>query len=117
MIRLYRNYDPSLCNGPVQMVSAFRGLNEVLQVKGGSGVITEWKQSGGSLLVGGDSRIVRVWDAHTESQVMVCLSEIGIRTTICQFASFYRQLSRISTRMLRAPSRRLRLTVDRRRRS
>lgn len=73
MIRLYRNYDPSLCNGPVQMVSAFRGLNEVLQVKGGSGVITDWKQSGGTLLVSGDSRIVRVWDAHTESQVMVCV--------------------------------------------
>lgn len=72
MIRLYRNYDPSLCNGPVQMVSAFRGLNEVLQVKGGTGVITDWKQTGGILFVGGDSRIVRVWDAHTESQLMVC---------------------------------------------
>ncbi|KAI0370082.1 hypothetical protein BV20DRAFT_1113337 [Pilatotrama ljubarskyi] len=70
MIRLYRNYDPNLCNGPVQMVSAFRGLNEVLQVKRGSGVVTDWKQTGGSLLVGGDSRIVRVWDAHTESQIM-----------------------------------------------
>ncbi|TBU58181.1 hypothetical protein BD310DRAFT_879568 [Dichomitus squalens] len=70
MIRLYRNYDPNLCSGSVQMVSAFRGLNEVLQVKRGSGVITDWKQSGGTLLVGGDSRIIRVWDAHTESQVM-----------------------------------------------
>ncbi|KAI8980557.1 hypothetical protein BD414DRAFT_492558 [Trametes punicea] len=70
MIRLYRNYDPNLSNGPVQMVSAFRGLNEVLQVKRGSGVVTDWKQAGGTLLVGGDSRIVRVWDAHTESQVM-----------------------------------------------
>ena len=71
MIRLYRNYDPNLCNAPVQMVSAFRGLNDVLQVKHGSGVVTDWKQAGGTLLVGGDSRIVRVWDAHTESQVMV----------------------------------------------
>ncbi|KAI0327680.1 hypothetical protein GY45DRAFT_1327330 [Cubamyces sp. BRFM 1775] len=70
MIRLYRNYDPNLCNAPVQMVSAFRGLNDVLQVKHGSGVVTDWKQAGGTLLVGGDSRIVRVWDAHTESQVM-----------------------------------------------
>ncbi|KAI0640244.1 hypothetical protein C8Q77DRAFT_121368 [Trametes polyzona] len=70
MIRLYRNYDPNLCSGPVQMVSAFRGLNEVLQVKRGSGVVTDWKQAGGTLLVGGDSRIVRVWDAHTENQVM-----------------------------------------------
>ncbi len=71
MIRLYRNYDPSLCSGPVQMVSAFRGLSELLPVKRGSGVITDWKQYGGTLMVGGDSRIIRVWDAHTESQVMV----------------------------------------------
>ncbi|OBZ68569.1 WD repeat-containing protein mip1 [Grifola frondosa] len=54
IVRLYRNYDPNLsCNSPVQMR-----------------VVTDWKQSGGTLLVGGDSRIIRVWDAHTESQVM-----------------------------------------------
>lgn len=59
------------------MVSAFRGLNEVIQVKRGSGLVTDWKQSGGSLLVGGDSRIIRIWDAHTESQVMVRLNMIN----------------------------------------
>lgn len=53
------------------MVSSFRGANEVIQVHRGSGVVTDWKQSGGSLFVGGDSRIIRIWDAHTESQVMV----------------------------------------------
>lgn len=79
MIRLYRNYDPSLCSGHVQMVSAFRGLNEVLQVYRGSGVITDWKQTGGTLMVGGDSRIVRVWDVHTESQVMVCTPLASVR--------------------------------------
>jgi len=30
----------------------------------------DWKQTGGSLLVGGDSRVIRVWDAHTETQVL-----------------------------------------------
>ncbi|KAI0931160.1 hypothetical protein AcV5_005293 [Taiwanofungus camphoratus] len=70
VIRLYRNYDPSLSNSGAQMVSSFRGANEVIQVHRGSGVVTDWKQSGGSLFVGGDSRIIRIWDAHTESQVM-----------------------------------------------
>ncbi|TCD64747.1 hypothetical protein EIP91_003669 [Steccherinum ochraceum] len=70
VVRLFRNYDPAVSSGSVQMVSSFRGLNEVLKVKRGSGVVTSWKQSGGLLLVGGDSRIVRVWDAHTESQLM-----------------------------------------------
>ncbi|KAH8094700.1 hypothetical protein BXZ70DRAFT_975660 [Cristinia sonorae] len=70
VIRLFRNYDPAVSTGPVQMVSAFRGINEMVKVKRGAGVITSWKQSGGYLFVGGDSRVIRVWDAHTESQVM-----------------------------------------------
>lgn len=57
------------------MVSSFRGLNEVLRMRRGAGLITDWKQNGGHLLVSGDSRIVRVWDAHTEAQIMVrCFS-------------------------------------------
>lgn len=53
------------------MVSAFRGLNEVLRLRRGAGVVTAWKQNGGNLLVSGDSRIIRVWDAHTEAQLLV----------------------------------------------
>jgi len=70
VVRLYRNYDPAAGQGPVQMVSTFRGLNEVIQMKNGSGMIMDWKQSAGSLLVGGDSRVIRVWDVHTETQVL-----------------------------------------------
>ena len=71
MVRLYRNYDPATSATPVQMVSAFRGLGEIIPMRRGSGVVMDWKQSGGSLLVGGDSRIIRVWDAHTETQLLV----------------------------------------------
>ena len=53
------------------MVSSFRGLNELQLMKRGTGLITDWKQTTGHLLVGGDSRVIRVWDAHTEIQVMV----------------------------------------------
>jgi len=70
VVRLYRNYDLEAAQGPVQMVSSFRGLNEVIQMTKGSGLIMDWKQSGGSLLVAGDSRIIRVWDVHTETQVL-----------------------------------------------
>ncbi|KAG6334285.1 hypothetical protein ID866_4800 [Astraeus odoratus] len=70
IVRLYRNYDATLDQGPLQMVSSFRGLNDLINVRRGSGIIMEWKQSGGSLLVGGDSRIIRVWDAHTELHVL-----------------------------------------------
>jgi regulatory associated protein of mTOR len=71
MIRLYRNYDPATSSTDVQMVSAFRGLSEIISMRRGAGVIVDWKQAGGFLLVGGDSRIIRVWDAHTEAQLLV----------------------------------------------
>jgi WD40 repeat protein len=76
VVRLYRNYDPHLEQGPVQMVSSYRVLNELIQVRQGSGVILDWKQSGGSLLAGGDSRIIRVWDAHTETQLLVTFDAV-----------------------------------------
>lgn len=71
IVRLYRNFDPVLEQGPVQMVSAFRALNEVIQLRQGTGVILDWKQSAGVLLVGGDSRVIKVWDAQTETQSLV----------------------------------------------
>ncbi|KAJ7154312.1 hypothetical protein C8R43DRAFT_949961 [Mycena crocata] len=66
VLRLYRNYDPTVDQGPVQMVSAFRALNELVTVKQGAYIVMDWKQSAGIDLVGGDSRIIRVWDAQTE---------------------------------------------------
>jgi len=71
IVRLYRNFDPVMEQGPVQMVSAFRALNEVIQLRQGSGVVLDWKQSAGTLLVGGDSRAIKVWDAQTETQSLV----------------------------------------------
>ena len=72
IIRLYRNYDPTLEQGPLQMVSAFRGLNEIVQAQQGTGLVMDWKQSAGTLLLGGDSRVIKVWDAQTETQGLVC---------------------------------------------
>jgi regulator-associated protein of mTOR len=53
------------------MVSSFRALNEVIQLQKGSGLVFDWKQSIGNLLVGGDSRVIKVWDAQTETQNLV----------------------------------------------
>ncbi|KAJ7124840.1 ribonuclease H-like domain-containing protein [Mycena crocata] len=71
VLRLYRNYDQSVDQGPVQMVSAFRALNELVTVKQGAGIVMYWKQTAGIVLVGGDSRIIRVWDAGTETSALV----------------------------------------------
>ncbi|KAK2464771.1 hypothetical protein APHAL10511_003189 [Amanita phalloides] len=68
IVRLYRNFDSCMNQGPVQMVSAFRGLNEVLQMRQGGGMVMDWKQAAGVLLVGGDARVIKAWDAQTETQ-------------------------------------------------
>ncbi|EKM84312.1 hypothetical protein AGABI1DRAFT_67693 [Agaricus bisporus var. burnettii JB137-S8] len=68
IVRLYRNFDPVLEQGPVQTVTAFRALNEVVPMRQGAGVVLDWKQSAGVLVVGGDSRSIKVWDAQTETQ-------------------------------------------------
>jgi len=72
IVRLYRNYDPTLEQGPLQMVSAFRALNEMVHLRQGSGMVMDWKSSSGTLLVGGDSHVIKVWDAQTETQGLVC---------------------------------------------
>ncbi|KAK1224893.1 Target of rapamycin complex 1 subunit kog1 [Marasmius sp. AFHP31] len=68
VVRLFRHYDTAIEPGPVQMVSSFRGLNEIVHVRQGAGVVMDWKQSTGILLVGGDSRVIKTWDAQTEIQ-------------------------------------------------
>ena len=66
------------------MVSSFRALNDVIIMERGtgSGVVTDWKQQGGTLLVSGDSRVIRVWDAHTENQILVRISEFNPLTVL-----------------------------------
>jgi regulator-associated protein of mTOR len=54
------------------MVSAFRALNETVHLRQGSGMVMDWKSSSGTLLVGGDSHVIKVWDAQTETQGLVC---------------------------------------------
>uniref|UniRef100_D8PM15 Raptor N-terminal CASPase-like domain-containing protein n=1 Tax=Schizophyllum commune (strain H4-8 / FGSC 9210) TaxID=578458 RepID=D8PM15_SCHCM len=69
VVRLYRNYDPALQQGPLQMVSSWRAINELIYTDHGAGLIMDWQQASGVLLVGGDSRTVKVWDAQTETSV------------------------------------------------
>ncbi|KAJ8586262.1 hypothetical protein M405DRAFT_935516 [Rhizopogon salebrosus TDB-379] len=60
IVRLYRNYDSTSEQGLLQIVSSFRALHEMIQVRRGSSLVLDWKQSSGTLLIDGDSRIIRV---------------------------------------------------------
>lgn len=48
------------------MVTAFRAISAMIQLRRGSGLVLDWNQSTGMILAGGDSRIIRPWDAHRE---------------------------------------------------
>lgn len=80
-VRIYANYDePSWTSnrGP-KLVSSMRALPHLVRSKRPSGLILDWQQITGSLLTGGDSRYVRVWDAHRE----LCICDIPTRVSSC----------------------------------
>lgn len=64
IIKLYKNYS-SMDN--IENIASWKGLSEMLLTPRSYGLITEWQQSRGSLLATGDVKIIRVWDAHTET--------------------------------------------------
>lgn len=62
---------------PIELVASWRALTDLLLTPKSSGLISEWQQSRGSLLVSGDVKIIRVWDAPRE----LCLADIPARST------------------------------------
>jgi regulator-associated protein of mTOR len=77
-IRIYRDYDSS---ETVKLTSAFHGLAEKHPVSRRSGVVTSWEQRTGHLLVAGDSKFVRIWDAGIESLLLDFPTQAGSPVT------------------------------------
>ncbi|WPK25434.1 hypothetical protein PUMCH_002751 [Australozyma saopauloensis] len=79
VIKIYKNFH---CEGydddkPVQLVTAWRALTDLLLTSRISGLVSDWQQSRGSLLVSGDVKIIRVWDAPRE----LCIADIPARSS------------------------------------
>lgn len=53
------------------MVTSFRLLPVLVPTKRGSGMVLDWQQNGGVIIAGGNSRIIRLWDAHKERMLLV----------------------------------------------
>lgn len=64
IVKIYKDIDSS---DNLEMITAWRGLTDMLLTPKSSGLLTEWQQIRGSLLATGDVKIIRVWDAHTET--------------------------------------------------
>ncbi|CAG8722357.1 1117_t:CDS:2, partial [Racocetra fulgida] len=62
-------------------LTSWRAMPEILPNSQRSGLIAEWQQSRGTLLVGGDVRVIRVWDALREITVSVIPARSGSSIT------------------------------------
>lgn len=67
-IRIWRDYETP---NETELAATFRAISDTHPVGHSSGVLTAWEQSKGHLLVGGDMKVVRLWDATVERHLRV----------------------------------------------
>ncbi|WOO77695.1 Target of rapamycin complex 1 subunit mip1 [Vanrija pseudolonga] len=77
-IRVWRDYD---IPGETNLATTFRAVSDIFPVGHHSGVLTSWEQRRGHLLVGGDMRVIRLWDAHVERHVRDIPTQAGANLT------------------------------------
>ena len=63
VIKIYRDYD---VENEVELVAAFRGLTELIPSTKNAGMVLDWQQGQGKILVSGDVKVIRIWNAATE---------------------------------------------------
>lgn len=76
VLRIYRNYDD---DHRVELASAFRALTHMVPSTVNSGMVFEWQQVNGNVLVAGDERVIRIWNSGQE----ICTHEIPARSGSC----------------------------------
>ena len=76
IVRLFRNYESPK---DISLVTAFRGLSDLVPSNRNAGLVFNWQQGQGKALVAGDTKVIKVWNAATE----VCTSEIPARSGSC----------------------------------
>ncbi|KAI7526817.1 hypothetical protein KC316_g18127, partial [Hortaea werneckii] len=77
VIKVFRNYDDVK---KVQLATSFRALSDlVVSDKMNAGLVFDWQQGLGRVLVAGDDRVIRVWQAGHE----LCIADIPARSGSC----------------------------------
>lgn len=82
VVRIYRNYES---REDVELVSSWSALTDLLPSRRSSGLVAEWQQGRGTMLVGGDVRVIRVWDAPREMCMSVgffCFSSLNFSQSV-----------------------------------
>ncbi|KAI9819131.1 MAG: hypothetical protein M1827_007287 [Pycnora praestabilis] len=76
VIKVFRNYESQ---ERVEVVSAFRALTDLVPSNRNAGLVFDWQQGQGKVLVAGDVKVIRVWNAATE----ICTNDIPARSGSC----------------------------------
>ncbi|KAL8902868.1 MAG: hypothetical protein Q9207_004317 [Kuettlingeria erythrocarpa] len=74
IVRIFRNYDSP---DDIELVSAFRALTKMIPSTKMAGLVLDWQQGQGKLIVAGDVQVIKIWDAAKE----ICTTEIGARSS------------------------------------
>jgi WD40 repeat protein len=64
-------------NFDVELATAFSALPDVSQISKGSGMVVTWHQAQGTLIVGGNSETIRIWDLGHEQCVATMFTGVG----------------------------------------
>lgn len=76
VIRVYRDYDDE---EKVELATAWRALTHMVPSNVNSGMVFDWQQVRGRVIVAGDVRVIRVWYAQHET----CVMDIPARSGSC----------------------------------
>lgn len=77
VIKIFKNYNDIKT---IELASSFRALNDlVVSDKQNAGLVFDWQQGQGRILVAGDERTIRVWQAGHE----LCINDIPARSGSC----------------------------------
>ncbi|KAK0730004.1 raptor N-terminal caspase like domain-containing protein [Lasiosphaeris hirsuta] len=76
VLRIYRCYDSDT---NVELASSWRALTHMVPSNVNSGMVFDWQQVNGQVLVAGDERVIRIWNAGHE----MCTHEIPARSGSC----------------------------------
>lgn len=76
VIKIFRNYESQK---NVELVASYRALTDLVPSTHNAGLVFEWQQGQGRVLVAGDLRVIRVWQAGSELSV----ADIPARSGSC----------------------------------
>ncbi|TID15735.1 hypothetical protein CANINC_004264 [Pichia inconspicua] len=74
VVRIYKSFQDI---NESQLLTSWRALTDIIPTPRSVGLLTEWQQSRGTLLVTGDVKVMKLWDAAREK----CILDIPLRST------------------------------------